>query len=96
MERLFETHLPSHEGFFNSFHEAELSKSCEHARNVWMATGCRSQKNYLLFYVKADVGLCDVHQEWRGPVKFDYCKKNDSVPIFANDSSKTQQKLRDA
>ena len=96
MERLFETHLPSHEGFFNSFHEAELSKSCEHARNVWMVTGCRSQKNYLLFYVKADVGLCDVHLEWRGPVKLDYCKKNDSVPIFANDSSKTQQKLRDA
>ena len=98
MERLSETCLPPRSEFFNSFREAELSESdYEHAQNVWKAAGCQSLMEYILLYVKVDVGLlCDAFLEWRGIMKTQWCldiANYVSLPGFAYDSFllKTQQ-----
>ncbi|XP_050710309.1 uncharacterized protein LOC126995061 isoform X1 [Eriocheir sinensis] len=100
MERLSETRLPSREDFFNSLQEAELSESdYEHAQNVWKVAGCQSLKDYLLLFVKVDVGLlCDVFLEWRGILKTQWrldIVNYVSLPGFTYDSFvlKTQQEL---
>ena len=92
LERLSETRLPPREEFFNSLHGTELSESeHQHAEKVWKAAGCQNLKDYLLLYVKVDVGLlCDVFLEWRGVLKTQWgldIANYVSLPGFAYDFS---------
>ncbi|KAF4526717.1 hypothetical protein B566_EDAN015687 [Ephemera danica] len=67
ISKLDETALPPKAAFHNSLNDEEISDDdYQHAQNVWRVFKCKSLRDYLAIYLKADVALLtDVFEEFR-------------------------------
>ena len=70
-ETLLETtELPPREAFFNDLTEQECTpEAYALAQNAWNTIGCRNLEDYLIYYLKVDVGaLADIFESFRDDV----------------------------
>ncbi|KAF4531833.1 hypothetical protein B566_EDAN000859 [Ephemera danica] len=67
VKKLDESQLPPKSAFYNKLNEEHISdEDYIHAQNVWKIFKCRTLRDYLKIYLKADVGLLtDVFEEFR-------------------------------
>ncbi|XP_053641949.2 uncharacterized protein [Cherax quadricarinatus] len=100
LKKLDETKLPSKEHFFNSLRNSAISQEdYDHALKVFDLGKCKTLGDYLMLYLKTDVGLlADVFMEWRKTLKDIYkldVSNYISLPSFSWDAFllKTNVKL---
>ncbi|KAF4530226.1 hypothetical protein B566_EDAN018302, partial [Ephemera danica] len=67
LKKLDETCLPPKEAFKSSLTDEDISdEDYQHAQNVWTVFNCKTLRDYLALYLKADVALLtDVFEEFR-------------------------------
>ncbi|KAF4521845.1 hypothetical protein B566_EDAN003719 [Ephemera danica] len=67
LDKLNETCLPPKEAFESKLTESSISNAdYQHAQNVWRIFKCKTLRDYLAIYLKADVALLtDVFEEFR-------------------------------
>ncbi|KAF4528506.1 hypothetical protein B566_EDAN016828 [Ephemera danica] len=67
LKKLNDTSLPPKTNFRNTLTDEEISDGdYQHAQNVWKTFKCKTLRNYLALYLKADVALLtDVFEEFR-------------------------------
>ncbi|KAF4529586.1 hypothetical protein B566_EDAN016543 [Ephemera danica] len=67
LKKLKETCLPPKEAFKSSLTDEDISdEDYQHAQNVWKTLKCKTLRDYLALYLKADVALLsDVFEEFR-------------------------------
>ncbi|XP_069950770.1 uncharacterized protein [Cherax quadricarinatus] len=91
LKKLDETKLPSKDHFFNSLRNSAISQEdYEHALKVFELGKCKTLGDYLMLYLKTDVGLlADVFMEWRKTLKDIYkldVSNYISLPSFSWDA----------
>ena len=66
IDKLKETKLPSKEDFYSKLYDEEISEEdFQHAINVWKTFNCQTLQDYHDLYLKTDVPLADVFENFR-------------------------------
>ena len=89
--KLEDQHLPSIDDFYSSLKDKSVTlEQYEAAQKVWEAAECKTLKDYMVAYLKVDVGiLSDFFQEWRFTLMGKYsldCIKYVSLPGYSYDA----------
>ncbi|KAF4525692.1 hypothetical protein B566_EDAN014792, partial [Ephemera danica] len=92
LDKLNETCLPPKEAFESKLTESSISDAdYQHAQNVWRTGKCKTLRDYMVIYLKADVALLtDVFEEFRtvclNAYELDLCWYY-TAPSFARDAA---------